>query len=305
MIPTLIDAALHYRWQVMIAMLLVVGLGVWAFLHQKIDAYPDISAQMVQVITVYPGRAPEEVERQVTIPIEITMRNVPRVDVIRSRTIFGLSVVQMIFEEGTESYWARQRVQEKLASLDLPEGAQADLGPLATAYGEVYRYELVSTAGHDLIELRTLNDWVVIPRLLRAAGVAEVSNFGGLAKQYAVTFQPRQLERFGLTLGDLVHAVQTNNASAGGSVLPRGSMAFVIRGSGAIEDVRQIEKIFVKSIGGTPVYLKDVADIAVDNQPPSGIYSKDWSDTSVEGICLMRRGENPSRVLANVYEAAA
>src|SRR5262245_7128394 len=305
MIAYAIDTALHRPWVVVIIAAMLMAFGVWAFQHLPIDAYPDISAQMVQVITVYPGRAPEEVERQVTIPIEISMRNVPRVSVIRSRTIFGLSVVQMIFEEGTESYWARQRVQEKLTSLDLPEGAQADLGPLATAYGEVYRYELVSTAGHDLIELRTLNDWVVIPRLLRAPGVAEVSNFGGLAKQYAVTFQPRQLERFGLTLSDLVHAVQSNNASAGGSVLPRGSMSFVIRGSGALEDMRQISNIFVKSIGGTPVYLKDVADIGIDNQPPSGIYSKDWSDQSVEGICLMRRGENPSRVLANVYEAAA
>jgi heavy metal efflux system protein len=305
MIAYAIRAAMHHPWVVMILTVLVMALGVWAFQQQPIDAYPDISSQMVQVITVFPGRAPEEVERQVTIPVEIAMRNVPRVDVIRSRTIFGLSVVQMIFEEGTESYWARQRVQEKLSGLQLPPGADPVLGPLATAYGEVYRYELVSTAGHDLIELRTLNDWVVIPRLLRAPGVAEVSNFGGLAKQYAVTFQPRQLERFGLTLADLVHAVQTNNASAGGSVLSRGSMSFVIRGSGALEDMRQIGNIFVKSIGGTPVYLKDVADIGVDNQPPSGIYSKDWSDQSVEGICLMRRGENPSRVLANVNAAAA
>ncbi|HKA56876.1 MAG TPA: efflux RND transporter permease subunit, partial [Candidatus Binatia bacterium] len=172
MIPTLIDAALHYRWQVTIAMLLVVGLGVWAFLHQKIDAYPDISAQMVQVITTSPGHAPEEVERQVTIPIEIAMRNVPRVEVIRSRTIFGLSVVQMVFEEGTESYWARQRVQEKLGSLQLPEGVTPGLGPLATAYGEVLRYELISDGTQDLMDLRTLNDWVVIPRLLRAPGVA-------------------------------------------------------------------------------------------------------------------------------------
>lgn len=303
MIASLIRAAMHRPWVVVILAIVVMAVGVWAFQQQPIDAYPDISSQMVQVITVYPGRAPEEVERQVTVPVEIAMRNVPQVDVIRSRTIFGLSVVQMVFEEGTESYWARQRVQEKLSALELPEGAQAELGPLATAYGEVYRYELVSTEGHSLIELRTLNDWVVIPRLLRAQGVAEVSNFGGLAKQYAVTYQPRQLERFGVTLNDLVQAIQANNASAGGSVLPRGSMSFVIRGSGSLEDMQQIENIFVKSIGGTPVYLKDLAEISLDNQPPSGIYSKDWTDQSVEGICLMRRGENPTTVLASVAEA--
>jgi cobalt-zinc-cadmium resistance protein CzcA len=303
MVAYAIRTALHYPWVVLILAAGLMAFGIWSFAQQSIDAYPDISAQMVQVITVYPGRAPEEVERQVTIPVEIAMRNVPRVDVIRSRTIFGLSVVQMIFEEGVENYWARQRVQEKLSGLTLPVGADPQLGPLATAYGEVYRYQLVSDGSHDLIELRTLNDWVVIPRLLRAAGVAEVSNFGGLAKQFAVTFQPRQLQRFGLSLNDLVQAIQTNNASAGGSVMPRGSMSFVIRGSGSLQDIQQIENIFVKSIGGTPIYLKDVAEISVASQPPSGIYSKDWSDQSVEGICLMRRGENPTRVLANVKEA--
>src|SRR5262245_63571464 len=124
MIPTLIRAALRHRWLVLTVAALVAGLGVWAFQRQQIDAYPDISSQMVQVITTYPGRAPEEVERQVTIPIEIAMRNVPKVGVIRSRTIFGLSVVQMVFEEGVESYWARQRVQENLANLKLPDGAE-------------------------------------------------------------------------------------------------------------------------------------------------------------------------------------
>jgi len=191
---------------------------------------------MVQVITTYPGRAPEEVERQITVPIEIAMRNVPKVETIRSRTIFGLSVVQMIFTEGTESYWARQRVQEKLTSLQLPTGAEADLGPLATAYGEMLRYELVSDGRYDLMELRTLNDWIVIPRLLRTTGVAEVSNFGGYEKQYGVLLDPAQLRRFGLSVNDVVDAIQTNNTSAGGSVLSRGSMSFVIRGRGALQN---------------------------------------------------------------------
>src|SRR4029079_7939822 len=135
--------------------------------------------------------------------VEIAMRNVPRVTVIRSRTIFGLSVVQMIFEEGTESYWARQRVLEKLSSLVLPSGAEAELGPLATAYGEIYRYELVSDGTQDLMELRTLNDWVMIPRLLRVPGVAEVVNFGGQAKQFTISFQPAALVQSGLTLNTI------------------------------------------------------------------------------------------------------
>ena len=294
---------MRLRWLVLTLAALVCIAGVYAFRQQPIDAYPDISSQVVQVITVYPGRAPEEVERQVTVPLEIAMRNVPNADVIRSRTIFGLSVVQLVFKEGTENYWARQRVQEKLTGLKLPDGAAAELGPLATAYGEVYRYELVSDGTADLTTLRTLNDWVVIPRLLRAAGVAEVSNFGGLEKQFAVTFRPADLDRFGLTLTDVVEAIKTNNASAGGSVLQRGSMSFVIRGSGALQDLKQIGNTFVKSVGGTPIYLRDVAAVGLDNVTPSGVYSKDRTDAGVEGIVLMRRGENPSLVLANVADA--
>jgi cobalt-zinc-cadmium resistance protein CzcA len=305
MIAYLMRSAMQQRWLVLALAVAVACFGVYAFKQLPIDAYPDISSQMVQLITVFPGRAPEEVERQVTIPIEIAMRNVPRVQSIRSRTIFGLSVVQLIFEEGTESYWARQRVEERLASLKLPEGAEAEMGPLATAYGEVYRYELQSDGTVDLMDLRTANDWVVIPRLLRVPGVAEVLNFGGQAKQYAITFQPAQLQHYGLSLHDIVDAIQSNNSAAGGSMFPRGSMSFVIRGRGAIESIPQIENIFVKSVAGTPVYIKDVATVGVDSMVPAGIFSKDHTDESVEGIVLMRRGENPSQVLARVQEAVA
>src|SRR5215813_14532429 len=303
MIPILIRTALRFRSMVLVMTVSVAGLGVWSFLHQQIDAYPDISAQMVQVITTYPGRAPEEVEQQVTIPIEIAMRNVPRVETIRSRTIFGLSVVQLMFEEGTENYWARQRVQEKLGSLQLPEGASPDLGPLATAYGEVLRYELVSDGTQDLMDLRTLNDWVVIPRLLHAPGVADVSNFGGYAKQYTVTLNPAQLQRYALSLNDVVDAVKTNNASAGGSVVPRGSMSFVIRSRGMLQDTAEIGAIFLKSIGGTPIYVHDVAAVGLDSMVPAGVFSKDHTDESVEGIVLLRKGENTSEVLEKVEAA--
>ncbi len=303
MIATLIEHALRHRWLVLIAVAIVAGSGVYSFQQLPIDAYPDIAAQTVFVVTIYPGRAPEEVERQVTIPIEIAMRNVPKVEVLRSQTIFGLSVVQLIFEEGTEKYWARQRVQERLAGVELPEGVQPELGPVVSPCGEIYRYELVSDGTCDIMELRTLNEWVIIPRLLRVPGVADVSNFGGLAKQYAVTFHPAQLERYGLALGDLVDAIQANNASAGGSMLPRGSMSLVIRSAGALENARQIENIFVKSVGGTPVYLKDVATVGPDAMTPSGIYSKDRTDESIEGVVQLRRGENPSLVLLKVKDA--
>ena len=303
MIAALIGKAIEHRWLVLILVVVATGFGVYAFRQLPIDAYPDISAQAVFVTTPYPGRAPEEVERQVTIPIEIAMRSVPRAEVVRSRTIFGLSVVEVVFKEGTESYWARQRVQEKLAGLELPEGVHPDLGPLVSSCGEIYRYELVADGTCDLMELRTLNDWVVIPRLLRVSGVADVTNFGGLAKQYTVTYHPAQLERYGLTLGDVVDAVKGNNASAGGSMLTRGSMSLVIRSAGSLESIRQFENIFVKSVGGTPIYLKDVASVGLGAMTPWSIYSKDRTDESVEGIVNLLRGENPSRVLVEVKEA--
>jgi cobalt-zinc-cadmium resistance protein CzcA len=298
-----IQTAMRLRWVVLLLTLAVIVFGVWAFLHQPIDAYPDISAQMVQIITLYPGRAPEEVERQVTIPIENAMLGVPRVESVRSRTIFGLSLVQMIFEEGTEMYWARQRVAERTTDIVLPEGVQPQLGPPATAYGEIYRYELVSDGTHNLIDLRTLNDWVVTRRLKRVPGVAEVANFGGYEKQFTLTFNQAQLKRFGLTLGDVEDAIKKNNAAGGGSVVSRGSMSLVVRGKGQLENLNQIQNIFIKSIGGTPIYLRDVASVSIDTKVPNGIFSKDYQEPSVQGIVTMRKGENPSEVLAHVQEA--
>lgn len=288
---------------VLIATFALCVAGIWAMTQQPVDAYPDISPQVVQVITAYPGRAAEEVERQVTVPIEIALRTVPNVETVRSRTIFGLSDIKLTFEEGTEAYWARQRVLEKLQTAELPDGATAQLGPLATAYGEVYRYELSTDGTTDLMELRELNDWVVIPRLLRASGVAEVTNFGGLAKQFSIQLLPSQLLRYSLTFDDVVKAVQANNSVAGGSVMRRGGSSFVIRGTGSLRRIAEIERIFVKSIGGTPVYLRDVATVGTDYAVRTGIFGKDHHDDSVEGIVLMRRGENPSRVLANVQAA--
>ncbi|MDB4985594.1 MAG: Cobalt-zinc-cadmium resistance protein CzcA [Myxococcaceae bacterium] len=305
MIPTLIRAALRYRAHVFVLVALLLCAGVWATIHQKVEAYPDISGQMVQVLTPFSGRAPEEVERQVTVPIELGLRTVPRVETIRSRTIFGLSVVQLSFEEGVEGYWARQRVQEKLAAITLPNGATPELGPLATAYGEIYRYELVSDGTLDLTDLRTLNDWVVIPRLLRASGVAEVSNFGGFAKEFAVLFSPADLRRFDVSVADVVEAIQSNNATAGGSVVRRGSMSYVVRSSGALQSIRDIEAVFIKNIGGTPIYVRDIATVDIDHRVPSGIFARNDSLAGVEGIVLMRRGENPSAVLAAIEESIA
>jgi cobalt-zinc-cadmium resistance protein CzcA len=302
MIARLIRLATEHRLLVTVLTLLICVGGVWSFTQQPIDAYPDISAQQVLIIAPYQGRAPEEIERQVTIPIELGMGSVPNLQVIRSRTIFGLAVISLVFDEGTDKYFARQRVQEKLSAVTLPPGVSPEIGPLATAYGEIYRYELQSDRAHGLMDLRTLNDWVVTPRLQRTPGVAEVANFGGLEKQYTLKLDPHQLERYGMTLGDIVDAVKTNNSNAGGSILKRGDMSFVIRGRGSLQDERDLERTVVNTVEGTPVYLRDVATIEFSSRVPAGIFGRDGRNESVEGIVLMRRGENPSRTLALVKQ---
>ncbi|QJW99154.1 efflux RND transporter permease subunit [Frigoriglobus tundricola] len=303
MIAALIAAAVRRPWLVLLLAAALAGAGAYAFTRQPVDAYPDISSNTVQVITTYSGRAPEEVERQVTVPLENALLGTPKVQVVRSRTIFGLSVLQLTFEEGTELYWARQRVTEKLADVDLPDGVKPQLGPLATAYGEVYRYRLASDGTHDLMTLRELNDWVVTRRLLRVPGVAECANFGGQERQLAVTFYPAQLDRYGVSFSDMEDAVKKNNTAAGGSVVRRGSMSLVVRGGGLVETEQQLRGVFVKSVGGTPIYIRDIALIGSEPKTPNGIFSKDRTDDAVEGIVLMRKGENPSEVLNRVRDA--
>src|SRR5262245_9937049 len=302
MLPRLIQESVARRFLVVIVCLVIAAAGVWSFTQMPVDAYPDISPQEVLIITTYPGRAPEEIERQVTIPIELAMGSVPYIASIRSRTIFGLSVVDLIFQEGVDKYFARQRVQERLGAVGLPEGVSPELGPLATAYGEIYRYELQSDGTRDLMELRSINDWVVVPRLQRTPGVAGVSNFGGFEKQYTLKLDPRRLGRYGFALDDVVKAIQTNNANAGGSVLRRGDMSFVIRGRGLLQNEEDIESTVINTLGGTPVYVHDVASVELDSRVPSGIFGKDETSESVEGIVLMRRGENPSDTLARVKQ---
>ncbi len=304
MVAPSIRWAFRFRWVVLVCAFLIAILGAWLFKHMKIEAYPDISSVSVSIITQYPGRAPEEVERQVTVPIELAMANCPQVETIRSRTIFGLSVIQLTFEDGTEGYWARQRVQERLSSVDLPKGASSGLAPYISSAGEVCRYEIRSDGTRSIMDLRTLHDWVIIPRLLavQGRGVGDVANFGGDAKQFVISVQPHNLKRYGLSFTDVVDAIRANNATSGGSYITRGPMSFVVRGRGAVKDEEEIGEIFVKSIGGTPVKVREVADVLVLPKIPTGLFGKDERNHTIEGVVTIRKGENPSVVLDKVKE---
>jgi heavy metal efflux system protein len=302
LIAKLLRFALRQRFITIILGLALVGIGIWSFLQLKIEAYPDISDTQVVVITVLPGRAAEEMEQQVTVPIERALNSVPNVIARRSRTIFGLSVVELTFDYGTNDYFARQVVLEKLRDAQLPDGAAPTLGPLSTPIGELYRYRLEGE-GCDDLQLRELQDWVIFPRLIQVAGVADVVPFGGLVKQYQIEVNPLALEKYNLSIGRIAQAVGANNRNAGGALIDNRQQGMVVRGVGLIRSISDIERIVVSASKGIPVFIRDIGRVRIGATQQTGIFGLNDKSGGVEGIVLMRRGENPSEVLDGVSGA--
>jgi cobalt-zinc-cadmium resistance protein CzcA len=300
MIAQLLRMALRQRFVIVALGGLLVGLGIYAFRQLKIEAYPDISDTQVVIITTLAGRAAEEMEQQVTVPIERAMNSVPHVIARRSRTIFGLSVVELTFDYGTDDYFARQVVLEKLRDVTMPDGAQASLGPLSTPIGELFRYRLDAPASYDERQLRELQDWVVAPRLLQIPGVADVTPFGGPVKQYQIDVDPFALEKYGLSVAQVADAVQKNNRNGGGALLDNGQQSMAVRGVGLIRSVEDIEQTVLAASDGVPVLVRDVGRVHLGSALQTGIFGVNDKSGGVEGIVLMRRGENPSEVLDGV-----
>ncbi|MBS1902128.1 MAG: efflux RND transporter permease subunit [Bacteroidetes bacterium] len=308
MIRKLVHFAMRQRMLTLLLALVIIVGGIGAYLTLKIEAYPDVADTEVDVITKYPGKAAAEVEEQVTVPIERALNAVPRVVNRRSRTIFGLSIVRLTFDEGTDDYFARNQVIEKLRDADIPDGLTPELAPLSTPVGEIYRYALEGGPEQSPMDLRTLQDWVVVPKLLQAKGIADITNFGGLVKQYSVIVDPIKLRKYGLTMTAVQNAIQANNANAGGNIIERGNQGLAIRGIGRIQTAEDIGLIVLlnNASTGTPVYVRDVGTIEITALPPSGIlgYTNNTEhrdvDNGVQGIVLMRRGENPSEVLESL-----
>src|SRR5262245_30829893 len=263
MIGKLLPYALHQRFLSVLMGLALVGLGLWAFNQLKIEAYPDISDTQVVVVTLFPGHAAEEMEQQVTVPIERALNSVPNVIARRSRTIFGLSVVELTFAYNTDDYFARQVVLEKLRDADLPDGATPTLGPLSTPIGELFRYTLKAPENFSEIQLRELQDWVIAPRLLQVPGVADVVPFGGLIKQYQIEIDPLKLEKYNFTVSKVAQAVGANNRNAGGAMIDNRQQSMVVRGVGLIHSTSDIENIVLSAAGGVPVFLKDVGRVQI------------------------------------------
>ncbi len=284
--------------------LLFVVAGALAFISLPIEAFPDVSDIQVTVITLDPGHAPEEVEKQVTIPVEIALAGLPHNVRMFSHTQFGLSYIVLTFDDGVNDYFARQQVLEHLQDADLPNGVQPQLAPLSTAIGELYRYRL---KGHGLnpAELRAIQDWTAVRYLKMTPGVADVVSLGGLIKQYEVNPDPAKLRYYNLTLAQLFAVLGRGNANAGGSYVEQGAQQYLIRGIGLLRSPDDIGNIVVTSHGGSPILVKDVASIAVGAAPRQGVVGQDKDDDVVTGIVLMRKGENPSDVLRGIKERVA
>ena len=300
MISRLVTLGLRKRWLAIAASCLIAVFGVLSFRSLAIEAYPDISDTSAQVITQHPGHAAEEVEEQITIPLERELNGVPGMSVLRSRSTFGLSLITLVFRDGVDDYWARARIRERIAAAALPDGVSPQLDPLTSAVGEIYRYSLESKA-RSIRELTELQTWTVIPTLKQVEGIADVSNFGGEATRFQIALDPTRLAQFNLSLQQVIAAIKANNANAGGSLLVRGEQAAVIRGIGLIRSLDDLGNVVVASQQGTPIFLRSLGKLQLGALERNGIAGKDDAPDVVTGIVLLLRGSNPSRVLSGVH----
>jgi Cu(I)/Ag(I) efflux system membrane protein CusA/SilA len=306
MIARVIQWSARNTFLVLLATLFLVGAGIYAVLRTPLDAIPDLSDTQVIVYTEYPGQAPQVVEDQVTYPLTTALLAVPRSKVVRGFSSFGVSFVYVVFEDGTDIYWARSRVLEYLnfAAKRLPAGLTPSLGPDATGVGWVYQY-VVLGAQRTLAELRTLQDWFVRYQLTKAEGVAEVASVGGFVKQYQVIVDPRKLQGYGIPLSKVTQAIRASNRDVGGRVVEMTETEYVVRGRGYLSGVADIEQIVLKVERGTPVLLRDVARVELGPDERRGLTELNGEGEVVSGIALQRDGANALDVIRNVKERIA
>jgi cobalt-zinc-cadmium resistance protein CzcA len=306
MLKKIIFVAIHRRGLMLTLFIFLAFTGYYSWTRLAIDAYPDIADTTVQVVTQVPGLAAEEIEQQISIPLERAMNGLPGLNVMRSKNTFGLSTIILVFDDGVEDYWARQRVRERLTDVELPYGATPGLNPLTSPTGEIFRY-VIESDRLDLREITDLHKWIVIPRLRQIAGIADVSNYGGITTQYQIEVDPNMMEKYNITLAEITDAVDKNNVNAGGSMISRGDLSYVIRGIGLVKDLDDLGRVVIKTVSGVPVLVSDIGDLKYGNLERKGVLGftdakRNYAD-GVEGIVQMLRGENPSRVLAEIHRA--
>ena len=303
MINRLIAFALNQRFITLALALLLTTGGIVSYHRLPIEAYPDVGDVKVEVITLWPGHAAEEVERLITVPLENELNGIANVTFLRSDTLFGLSNIRVLFADGTDDYWARQQAQERIAQASLPSDAKPALGPLSSVIGEIYRYTLESRT-LSLIELKALQDWVLEREFKKVPGIADVVSWGGGTKQYQIEIDPVRLRAYNLTLKQVFDAVSNNNSNAGSGFVERGEYRVPVRGIGLIQSTRDMENIVVAAQKGTPVRIRDIGTVGIGHAIRLGVLGRDHEDDLVQGIVLMRKGENPGIVTEAVKAKA-
>jgi cobalt-zinc-cadmium resistance protein CzcA len=308
MIDRIVQLSIKWRLFVVLVAVALVGAGIYSATQLPIDAVPDVTTDQVQINTRAPAFTPLEIEQYVTIPVELAMSSLPRKQEIRSISKFGLSQVTVIFDEGTDLYWARQLILERLleAQKDLPPGVSPELAPISTGLGEIYQFTVEDAKDgehhYSLMDLRTLLDWTIKPQLRTVPGVIEVNSFGGLEKQYEVLVDPAKLVSYGITLRDVFEALEHNNSNAGGAYLEHRGEQQLIRGVGLITSTRDIENIVVTARNGVPVYVRHIAQVGIGSQIRQGAATKDGGGETVMGMAMLLKGENSRSVALGVGE---
>ena len=303
MINRIVQFSLQQRFLVILMTVFVAVAGAFSFKRMPVDAYPDLSPTMVELITQWPGHAAEEVERLVTLPIEVEMNGVPRMMIMRSISLYGLSDVILTFEEGSDDYFAREVVFERLSDVqpNLPMGVQPSMAPLFSPSGLVYRY-VIESPDRSPMELKTYEDWVIEREYKQVPGVADDSGFGGTVMQYQVLLDPARLYGYHITVPQVLSQLSINNANTGGGFYSQGGQFYYVRGMGLIRDQADIASVIVGKQNGVPVRVRDIGDVTIGHAPRLGEFGFNKTDDAVEGVILMRRGEQTQNVLKGVEE---
>jgi heavy metal efflux system protein len=304
MIDQFVGFCLRQRVAVIVIALLLGAFGVYAWETLSVEAYPELGDVSAQVTTQMPGLAAEEVEQLITVPLERQINGTPGLLLMRSSSTFGLSLITVLFRDGIEDYWARQRLLERINQAVLPPGASPSLDPVAGPGGEIYRYTLESDT-RNLQELSEIQRWIVIPALKSVPGVVDDTNFGGFTTEYQLNLDPQQLEHYGLGIDDVINAIDNNNNNAGGGRVSRGDQSYVIRGVGLIRSLDDIGSTVVTEVHGAPVLVRDLGRTILSHQEREGILGKDSNPDTIEGIVLMLKYQNPSETLRGIHAKVA
>ncbi|MFL9839216.1 CusA/CzcA family heavy metal efflux RND transporter [Flavobacterium sp. ST-75] len=278
----------------------LLGAGIISYIHTPIEAFPDVTNTRARIITQWPGRSAEEVEKFITLPITKAMNTVPKKAEVRSISLFGLSVVTVLFNEDVDDFYAQQYASNRLNNIDLPQGSEAEIDPPSGATGEIFRYVIKSDL--PIKEVTALQDWVIERELVSVPGVANVVSFGGEEKTFEIKINPTELNNYDLSALDVFEAVSNSNINVGGDVIQRGDQAYVVRGVGLIDKVQDIGNILIKTVGNTPILVKHVADVSISAKPRLGQAGLDENPDVVEGIVIMLRGENPADVIESLRD---